>query len=209
MMDYKIEIAKKLLQINAINLNYEQPFTWASGIRSPIYCDNRITLSDIDTRNLICEGFIKNSENFGEFDVVAGVATGGIAHGMLVADRLNLPFIYIRTTAKGHGMKNAVEGKMEKGQKILVIEDLISTGGSSFHAIESIIEAGGVIAGMMAIFTYGFDESRLLFDNNNIPVESLTDYDTLLQCAIELGIIKSNQLDELMLWKKDPKGWRQ
>ena len=208
-MDYKKEIAKKLLQINAINLNYGQPFTWASGIRSPIYCDNRITLSDIETRNLICEGFIKSSEHFGDFDVVAGVATGGIAHGMLVADRLNLPFIYIRTTAKGHGMKNAVEGRMEKGQRILVIEDLISTGGSSFHAIESIIEAGGFIAGMMAIFTYGFDESRLLFENNNIQVQSLTDYDTLLQCAIELGIIKSDQMDELLLWKQDPKGWRQ
>ncbi len=209
MIDYKKEIAKKLLQINAINLNYEQSFIWASGIKSPIYCDNRITLSDIDTRNLICNGFINSSKNFNGFDVVAGVATGGIAHGMLLADRLGLPFIYIRTSAKGHGMKNAVEGRMEEGQRVLVIEDLISTGGSSFHAIQSILEAGGRIAGMMSIFTYGFEESILLFNKNGIQIESLTDYDTLLQCAIELGIIKNEQVAELMLWKQDPKGWRQ
>lgn len=209
MIDYKKEIAKKLLQINAINLNYEQCFTWASGIKSPIYCDNRKSLSDIDARNLICQGFVEKSNSFGDYDVIAGVATGGIAHGMLVADRLGLPFIYVRTSAKGHGMKNAVEGKMEPGQRILVIEDLISTGGSSYQAIQSIEEAGGKIAGMMAIFTYGFRESKQLFEEHGVKVEVLTDYDTLISTAKDLDIIKEEQIDELMLWKQDPKSWRQ
>jgi len=209
MIDYKKEIAKKLLQINAINLNYEQSFTWASGIKSPIYCDNRKSLSDIGARNLICDGFVSKSNSFPDYDIIAGVATGGIAHGMLVADRLGLPFIYVRTSAKGHGMKNAVEGKMEPGQRVLVIEDLISTGGSSYQAIQSIGEAGGKIAGMMAIFTYGFDESKKLFEDHQVKVEVLTDYDTLITCAMELDIIKQDQIAELMEWKKDPKSWRQ
>ncbi len=209
MFDYKKEIAKKLLQINAINLNYEHSFTWASGIKSPIYCDNRKSLSDVAARELICDGFQNCAQNFPAFDVIAGVATGGIAHGMLLADRLGLPFIYVRTSAKGHGMKNAVEGKLEKGQRVLVIEDLISTGGSSFQAIQSLQEADAEIAGMMAIFTYGFNESRLLFENHGVQIACLTDYDTLIQCAVELGILKSENLNELMLWKNDPKSWRQ
>ncbi|HRN33449.1 MAG TPA: orotate phosphoribosyltransferase [Saprospiraceae bacterium] len=208
MVDYKKAVAKKLLQINAINLNYNQPFTWASGIISPIYCDNRKSLSDIDARNLICEGFVAESERFGTFDVVAGVATGGIAHGMLVADRLGLPFIYVRTSAKGHGLKNSVEGKLNAGQRVMVIEDLISTGGSSFHAIESLREAGAVISGMMAIFTYGFNDAVELFANHEIKVSALTDYDTLIDVAKEMHIIEEDQIAGLMEWKKSPREWR-
>lgn len=208
MVDYKKAVAKKLLQINAINLNYNQPFTWASGIISPIYCDNRKSLSDIDARNLICERFVAESERFGSFDVVAGVATGGIAHGMLVADRLGLPFIYVRTSAKGHGLKNSVEGKLNAGQRVMVIEDLISTGGSSFHAIESLREAGAVISGMMAIFTYGFNDAVELFANHEIKVSALTDYDTLIDVAKEMHIIEEDQIAGLMEWKKSPREWR-
>jgi len=209
MMDYKSAIAKKLLQINAINLNYDEPFTWASGIKSPIYCDNRKSLSDPDARNLICRGFVERSSEFGPCDVIAGVATGGIAHGMLVADRLDLPFIYVRTSAKGHGLKNAVEGKLIPGQRVLVIEDLISTGGSSYQAIEALLEAGAGIAGMMAIFTYGFEESKRLFGDKNIQVSTLTDYDTLIRSARELSLIREDQIHGLMEWKNDPKAWRQ
>lgn len=208
-MDYKSAIAKKLLQINAINLNYEEPFTWASGIKSPIYCDNRKSLSDIDARNLICSGFVERSSEFGPCDVIAGVATGGVAHGMLVADRLDLPFIYVRTSAKGHGLKNAVEGKLIPGQRVLVIEDLISTGGSSYQAIEALLEAGAEIAGMMAIFTYGFEESKRLFEDKNIKVSILTDYDTLIRSARELSLIREDQVNGLMEWKNNPKAWRQ
>ncbi len=208
MVDYKKSVAKKLLQINAINLNYDQPFIWASGIKSPIYCDNRKSLSDIEARNLICEGFVAASSDFLPFDVVAGVATGGIAHGMLVADRLGLPFVYVRTSAKGHGLKNSVEGKLEAGQRVLVIEDLISTGGSSFHAIESLQEAGAVISGMMAIFTYGFSDAFDLFSSHGIKVATLTDYETLLDVAKEIQLIKEEQITGLMDWKKAPREWR-
>ena len=209
MVDYKTKIAQKLLQINAINLNYHEPFKWASGIISPIYCDNRKSLSDIEARNLICQGFVEASKGFGAFDVVAGVATGGIAHGMLLADRLGVPFVYVRTSAKSHGLKNAVEGHLSKGQRILVVEDLISTGGSSFQAIESLREAGAQVIGMVAIFTYGFDESKNLFDSHNIPVATLSNYDVLIEVAKDAQMIQENQVDGLKEWKKDPKSWRQ
>lgn len=209
MIDYKSKIAQKLLQINAINLNYKEPFTWASGIKSPIYCDNRKSLSDIEARNLICEGFQEASASFGQIDVIAGVATGGIAHGMLLADRLELPFIYVRTAAKSHGLKNAVEGRLLPGQRVMVIEDLISTGGSSYQAIEALIEAGAQIAGMLAIFSYGFEESKKLFEDKGIQVITLSDYDTLLNVAVKSNMIPAEQMMNLMEWKKDPKAWRQ
>ena len=150
---------------------------------------------------MVCKDFLP-------FDVVAGVATGGIAHGMLVADRLGLPFVYVRTSAKGHGLKNSVEGKLEAGQRVLVIEDLISTGGSSFHAIESLQEAGAVISGMMAIFTYGFSDAFDLFASHGIKVATLTDYETLLDVAKEIQLIKEEQIAGLMDWKKAPREWR-
>lgn len=209
MVDYKTKIAQKLLQINAINLNYDEPFTWASGIKSPIYCDNRKSLSDIETRNLICQGFVEASKGFASFDVVAGVATGGIAHGMLLADRLEVPFVYVRTSAKSHGLKNAVEGHLSVGQRVLVVEDLISTGGSSYQAIESINEAGAKVIGMVAIFSYGFDESKDLFARHQIPVATLSNYDVLIEVAKDAHMIRVDQVKGLKEWKRDPKSWRQ
>jgi orotate phosphoribosyltransferase len=209
MVDYKTKIAQKLLQINAINLNYDEPFTWASGIKSPIYCDNRKSLSDIETRNLICQGFVEASKGFASFDVVAGVATGGIAHGMLLADRLEVPFVYVRTSAKSHGLKNAVEGHLSVGQRVLVVEDLISTGGSSYQAIESLNEAGAKVIGMVAIFSYGFDESKDLFARHQIPVATLSNYDVLIEVAKDAHMIRVDQVKGLKEWKRDPKSWRQ
>ncbi|HRG44265.1 MAG TPA: orotate phosphoribosyltransferase, partial [Saprospiraceae bacterium] len=205
----KTKIAQKLLQINAINLNYDEPFTWASGIKSPIYCDNRKSLSDIETRNLICQGFVEASKGFASFDVVAGVATGGIAHGMLLADRLEVPFVYVRTSAKSHGLKNAVEGHLSVGQRVLVVEDLISTGGSSYQAIESLNEAGAKVIGMVAIFSYGFDESKDLFARHQIPVATLSNYDVLIEVAKDAHMIRVDQVKGLKEWKRDPKSWRQ
>lgn len=207
-MDYRTEIAEKLLQIKAINLNIDKSFVWASGINSPIYCDNRVTLSDIETRELICNGFVAMSEKMQPFDVIGGVATGGIAHGMLLADRLKKPFIYMRTSAKGHGLKNAVEGRLIPGQRVLVIEDLISTGGSSYQAIEAVRESGGVIAGMIAIFTYGFESAKNLFQINGIKVETLTDYETLIPIAVERGFVGSQHVDTLKEWRMHPEKWR-
>ena len=209
MVDYKTKIAQKLLQINAINLNYDEPFTWASGIKSPIYCDNRKSLSDIETRNLICQGFVEASKGFASFDVVAGVATGGIAHGMLLADRLEVPFVYVRTSAKSHGLKNAVEGHLSVGQRVLVVEDLISTGWSSYQAIESLNEAGAKVIGMVAIFSYGFDESKDLFARHQIPVATLSNYDVLIEVAKDAHMIREDQVKGLKEWKRDPKSWRQ
>ena len=209
MVDYKTKIAQKLLQINAINLNYDEPFTWASGIKSPIYCDNRKSLSDIETRNLICQGFVEASKGFASFDVVACVATGGIAHGMLLADRLEVPFVYVRTSAKSHGLKNAVEGHLSVGQRVLVVEDLISTGGSSYQAIESLNEAGAKVIGMVAIFSYGFDESKDLFARHQIPVATLSNYDVLIEVAKDAHMIREDQVKGLKEWKRDPKSWRQ
>jgi orotate phosphoribosyltransferase len=200
-------IAKNLLQINAIIINAQNPFTWASGIKSPIYCDNRLTLSHVEVRQLIIEGFEKKSTEFGDFDVIGGVATAGIPHGALLAAKLGLPFIYVRAAAKDHGKKNLIEGRLLPGQKVLLIEDLISTGGSSLKAVEAVREYGNEVAGVLAIFSYEFDSATRAFAAGNCPFSTLSSYSTMLGQALEDKKITDDQLELLMKWKKDPENW--
>lgn len=202
--------AELLLQINAIKLNPENPFTWASGWKSPIYCDNRIVLSHPTIRNFIREEMAKQLENlYGKPDVIAGVATGAIGIGMLVADYLGLPFIYVRPEAKSHGRQNQIEGQLEAGQKVVVIEDLISTGKSSLHAVDALNKAGANIKGMLAIFTYGFDISVTNFEKKDVELHTLGDYAHLIEQAAATNYIKEEQLNTLSEWRKNPSDWKQ
>jgi orotate phosphoribosyltransferase len=203
------EVAEYLLQIKAVVLNPSQPFTWASGIKSPIYCDNRKTLSFPKVRTFIKTSFSDIlADEFKNVEVIAGVATAGIPHGALIADVLNLPFIYVRDKPKGHGLENQIEGKLEKGQKVFVIEDLISTGGSSLKAVEAIRQAGGEVLGLGAIFTYGFDKAVKAFEQADCKFFTLSNYEILLDKAIEDNYIKPEEKEELIKWYKDPDGWR-
>ena len=206
-MDLSKEIAKSLLQINAVKLSPQNPFTWASGIKSPIYCDNRITLSFPTVRNLIINGFVEKSKAFEPFDIVAGVATAGIPHGALLADRLEKPFIYVREKAKSHGRQNQIEGLITEGAKVLVIEDLISTGGSSLKAVETLREAGCVVVGILAIFTYGFEKASTVFKEANCPFDTLSDYDTLIAQAIDNQYVMPEELATLSAWRLSPETW--
>jgi orotate phosphoribosyltransferase len=175
-------INQHLLQIGAVKLSPNDPFTWASGKKSPIYCDNRLTLSYPEVRRLICQSFVdKIKENFKDVEVIAGVATGGIAHGALVAEALGLPLIYVRDKPKGHGRMNLIEGNLEAGKRVVVIEDLISTGGSSLKAVEGIRESGGNVLGLLAIFTYGFEAANKAFEAANCPFDTLTNFTSLLE----------------------------
>ncbi len=201
------QIARQLLKIKAVKLSVVNPFTWASGMRSPIYCDNRIVLSHPEARNMVKNGFVQMALAFGGFDVVAGVATAGIPHGALLADALNLPFVYVRDKPKSHGRQNQIEGELQPGQSVLVIEDLISTGGSSMKAIDALQEAGATVVGILAIFTYGFQEASDLFERRNIPMQTLADYDRLLQEALDLNYISTSDLESLKIWRRDPKNW--
>lgn len=206
--DKALKVAEFLLQIKAVKLNPQTPFTWASGIKSPIYCDNRITLSYPNIRTFIRQTFAEVIlEQYGKPDVIAGVATGGIAQGALVAQELGLPFIYVRSSAKGHGMGNQVEGYFEKGQRVVVIEDLISTGGSSLKAVEALREAGLDVKGLVAIFTYGFDVAKENFKNAKCPYLTLSNYDVLLKNALESNMISESDLKTLGEWRKDPNNW--
>ncbi|VXB87957.1 Orotate phosphoribosyltransferase [Flavobacterium sp. 9AF] len=200
--------AELLLQINAIKLNSKNPFTWASGWKSPIYCDNRIILSFPAIRNFIRDEFAKNiEEKFGKPDVIAGVATGAIGIGILVAEALELPFVYVRPEPKKHGRQNQVEGYLEKGQNVVVVEDLISTGGSSLQAIEALRSEGATIKGMAAIFTYGFDVSVERFKEANVTLFTLSNYDNLLHEAVNRKYIDENEITTLQEWKKSPATW--
>jgi orotate phosphoribosyltransferase len=203
-----LKVAEFLLRIKAVELNPEQPFTWASGLKSPIYCDNRKTLSYPEIRSFIREAFISAvKENYHQPDVIAGVATGGIAIGALIADSLNLPFIYVRSEAKKHGLGNQVEGVLKSTQKVVVIEDLISTGKSSLNAVQALREQGGEIMGMIAIFTYGFETASENFKNHQCPLITLTNYESLLHQALNSGYISNQQLDTLKQWKLNPENW--
>ena len=201
-------VAKKLLQINAIKLSPQQPFTWASGWKSPIYCDNRKVLSYPYIRD-----FIKSEmcsvifEKFPEADVLAGVATAGIAWGAMAADQLKLPYIYVRPKPKEHGLSNQIEGTLEKGQKVLVIEDLISTGKSSLQVCDVLKAAGADVIGMVSIFTYGFQIADDALKAANIPYQSLTNYQTLINLAVEKGIIAQAEQNTLLNWLADPANW--
>ena len=201
------QIIENLLQINAVKLNPQNPFTWASGIQSPIYCDNRLILSYPSVRSLILRNFFEQTAAFEPFDVVAGVATAGIPWGVLLADRLRQPFIYIRDKPKSHGRQNQIEGILAEGSRVLIIEDLISTGGSSLKAVEAVREAGGVVAGVMAIFTYGFEEATSRFEAANCPLSTLAHYDMLLEKAVEMQYITANDLQTLQQWRLSPQTW--
>lgn len=202
--------AELLLQINAIKLNPENPFTWASGWKSPIYCDNRIVLSYPIIRNYIREELAKQLESlYGKPDVIAGVATGAIGIGMLVADYLGLPFIYVRPNEKDHGRQNQIEGQLKPNQSVVVIEDLISTGKSSLNAVAALNSAGANIKGMLAIFTYGFDIAIDNFKANNLELHTLGDYEHLIDQASGTGYINENQLNTLMEWRENPSQWNQ
>ena len=211
-MIFNKNIAKKtaelLLQINAIKLNPNKPFTWASGWKSPIYCDNRLVLSYPAIRNFIKHELAKNIEKtYGKPDVIAGVATGAIGIGALVADYMGLPFVYVRPEAKKHGRQNQIEGKLEKGQNVVVVEDLISTGKSSLNAINALKEKSVNVKGMVAIFTYGFEISETNFLKNNIELRTLGNYNYLLEQASNTGFINEIQLKTLSNWNKNPSEW--
>lgn len=206
--DKALKVAEFLLQIKAVKLRPHDPFTWASGIKSPIYCDNRVTLSYPQIRTFIRQAFSNAVlEHYGKPDVIAGVATGGIAQGVLVAEELGLPFIYVRSEAKGHGMGNQIEGHYEPGQKVVVIEDLISTGGSSLKAIEALRDAGMDVKGLVAIFSYGFDSADASFNKANCPYSTLTTYDVLVRKALDSNLIAEEELDSLKKWRENPREW--
>ncbi|WP_375241913.1 orotate phosphoribosyltransferase [Lacinutrix sp.] len=202
------QASKVLLQINAIKLSPKEPFTWASGWKSPIYCDNRIILSFPPVRNYVREQMSKFiEEHYGKPDAIAGVATGAIGIGMLVAEYLGLPFIYVRPEAKGHGRQNQIEGFIERGQNVVVIEDLISTGKSSLNAVKALKEAHVNVKGMIAIFTYGFDIAKTNFENENIQLHTLSNYENLLIEAVETNYITEHQLETLSAWNENPSEW--
>jgi orotate phosphoribosyltransferase len=206
-MNFEQDIAKGLLNIKAVKLNVASPFTWASGILSPIYCDNRVALSYPDVRNLIKAGLADASSQFPDFEVVAGIATAGIPHGALLADVLGKPFAYVRSSPKEHGRQNLIEGEIGPGQKVLLVEDLISTGGSVLKAVDAVQQAGAEVVGVLAIFTYGFDKSVAAFASRGIPLVTLTNYTTLIQIAAQMGYIDPNDNSTLEKWRSNPEGW--
>ncbi|MCA1751884.1 MAG: orotate phosphoribosyltransferase [Cryomorphaceae bacterium] len=206
--DSALKVAEFLLQIKAVKLNPLKPFTWASGWKSPIYCDNRVTLSYPPVRTFIRQEFVREiTALYGKPDAIAGVATGGIAQGALVAQEMGLPFIYVRSDSKGHGMQNRVEGFIEAGKSVVVVEDLISTGGSSLSAVNALREAGCEIKGMAAIFTYGFDVALENFKKANCKLVTLSDYDHLIAQALKSEYIDESVMNSLKKWRKSPETW--
>ncbi|MGG1678776.1 orotate phosphoribosyltransferase [Neobacillus sp. NRS-1170] len=201
-------IAEKLLEVRAVALRPQDPFTWTSGLRSPIYCDNRLTLSFPAVRREIASGLQKLIvEHFGTVDVIAGTATAGIPHAAWVSELMDLPMCYVRSKAKGHGKGNQIEGKVEQGQRVVVVEDLISTGGSVITAVQALREAGCEVLGVVSIFTYGLDKGKAAFEQEGISSFSLTDFAALVESAIEKGYIGQNDQESLLSWSKDPGEW--
>jgi orotate phosphoribosyltransferase len=200
-------IAEKLLQINAVKLSPQNPFTWASGIKSPIYCDNRLALSFPEVRRAIMSGFFQKSADFEPFDTIAGVATAGIPWGAMLADRLSKPFVYIRDKPKAHGRQNQIEGLLTEGSKILVIEDLISTGGSSLKAVETVRAANCEVVGVLAIFSYGFEAATTIFNESECPFDTLSNYEILLECAVKRGYVTASDVKTLQDWRVSPSTW--
>ena len=209
MDNIKKDFAARLLQVNAIKLQPNNPFTWASGWKSPFYCDNRRTLSFPQLRSFIkLELAHAVLEHFPQADVVAGVATGAIAQGALVADVLQLPFVYVRSKPKDHGLENLIEGDLKAGQKVVVIEDLISTGGSSLKAVEAIRKAGCEVVGMVAAYTYGFAVAEDAFKAADVKLVTLTDYEHVVQKAVETGYIAKEDVVLLNEWRLNPAEWK-
>lgn len=203
------EIALNLLQIDAIKLNVHKPFTWASGIQSPIYCDNRKALSHVDLRNKIVTGLTFLAKvHFAQSACVAGVATAGIPHGALLADRLNLPFAYVRSSAKEHGLTKLIEGDIKEDAPVLVVEDLISTGMSSLKAVQTLRDEGFKVAGLVAIFDYGFESTKKVFEDSNCLYVTLTNYNSLLEAAAENEMFTTEELKKLHKWRENPHEWR-
>ena len=201
-------IARQLLQIKAIKLEPAKPFLWASGWNSPIYCDNRLILSFPDARRIVADAFCEIvSSGYQDVTLIAGVATGAIGHGVLVAEKLGLPFAYIRPEPKSHGLANLIEGRIEPGDRVVVIEDLVSTGKSSLKAVRAVRSAGANVLGMIAVFTYGFDAAEENFRKEGCRLQTLTDYHNLIAEAVDLGIVGSDQLETLDRWRKDPSAW--
>lgn len=207
-LDNASKIAEYLLQIKAIKLQPNNPFTWSSGWKSPIYCDNRKTLSYPNVRTFIRQSYTQAIlDEFGKPDVIAGVATGGIAQGVLVAQELGVPFIYVRASAKGHGLQNMIEGHFEEGQNVVVVEDLISTGGSSLKAVEALRHGGLKVKGVVAIFTYGFQQAVTAFEEANCSLVVLSSYDVLIDKALAQGAISEMDLESLKGWRVAPDQW--
>ncbi len=208
--DLSIKVAELLLKTKAVRLQPDNPFTWASGWKSPIYCDNRITLSFPEVRTHIRQGYAQTIlDNFGKPDVIAGVATGGIAQGALVAQELGVPFIYVRSAAKGHGMENLIEGAFHEGQRVVVIEDLISTGGSSLKAVEALRAGGLDVKGLIATFSYGFSIAEEQFLAAKCPYVCLTDYGILIDVAINTKYVTEADQSTLAAWRNNPSSWNQ
>lgn len=201
------KLAKHLLEIKAIKLQPNDPFTWASGLKSPIYCDNRMSLSHAEIRKFIKKELASLALSVGDFDGVAGVATAGIAHGALVADELGLPFIYVRSKPKGHGRQNLIEGDISQAKRYIVVEDLISTGGSSLQAVDALRENGASVAGVIALFSYGFDQAKNAFQKADCPFATLSHYETLLTEAVDLGFIDGKEKELLENWNQSPEDW--
>ena len=206
--DTAAQMATFLLKIKAVKLNNEHPFTWASGRKSPIYCDNRITLSYPEIRTFIRQSFVDVvNECWGNVDVIAGVATGGIAQGALVAQELGKPFVYVRSEAKSHGLTNQIEGEIHEGQSVVVIEDLVSTGKSSLIAVHALREKGCIVKGMAAIFTYGLDVAAKNFADADVELRTLTNYDTLIEVASREEYIRPADQESLAAWRQNPEAW--
>lgn len=203
------KVASSLLEIEAIKLNTKKPFVWSSGLKSPIYCDNRYTLSYPEIRNYIKDNLLEIIRSyFPKVETIAGVATAGIPQGALIADSLGLPYNYVRAKSKGHGMENKIEGKVLKGKKVVLIEDLISTGGSSLAAADALKQAGYQVLGVAAIFTYGFSETDQVFDEKKVPLYCLSNYGYLIEMALEGNYIDEDQSKSLKSWRIDPKNWK-
>ncbi|MBQ1835870.1 MAG: orotate phosphoribosyltransferase [Paludibacteraceae bacterium] len=208
MSESEKKVAESLLKIKAIKLQPSEPFTWASGWKSPIYCDNRKTLSFPEIRTLVRDEFVKTVKaKYPQAEVIAGVATGAIAQGALVAQELGLPFIYVRSSPKDHGLGNLIEGDLKAGQKVVVIEDLISTGGSSLKAAEAVRAAGAEVLGMVAIFTYGFPVSENAFKEHKVELTTLSNYNAMIETAVATGYVKEEQVETLKEWRKSPDTW--
>lgn len=202
------KVAEYLLQIKAVKLNIQKPFKWSSGLISPVYCDNRIILSYPSIRTFVRQKLTDVvNEHFGKPDVIAGIATGGIAHGVLVAQEFGLPFVYVRPEAKTHGLSNAIEGHIEKGQSVVVIEDLISTGGSSLRAIQHLKDYGCSVKGLISIFTYNLKSAQENFKQNKLQVYSLSNFDDLIKIAMEKEYISEDDYEQLKEWHKNPENW--
>ena len=206
--DSELKVAEFLLNVKAVQLNLQEPFTWASGWKSPIYCDNRRVLSYPRIRNFIRQELVRTiNDRFAVPDIIAGVATGGIPLGVLVAQELGLPFAYVRNEAKGHGMQKRIEGIVEEGNNVVVIEDLISTGKSSLSAVRALKEKGLIVKGLISVFTYNFDVAQKAFEEEKCMHYSLTNYDVLIEKAVDSGYVQKDDLDMLKSWRESPQNW--